>query len=430
MKKAILMAALFVICAFLAFAGGGQNSASAKDTPVLFTWTWDVEKNNETLNAYNAAHPDKQLKSDAIAIAAEDYLPKLQQTFASGGKLPDLLSAEMSQRGALYAMDIWERLDVPPYNLDTSIFLDSVIDGMKNSKGEVIAFENALNPAGMAFKRDLAKQYLGTDDPDQLSAMFKNYDAYSTLGAKVYQQSGGKVTLFIGLRDVAEMISRQLRNISNVDSGGNINVSGKIRNIFTVIKSVQTNHGAGNIVSGTPAWNAAIGQKSFIFFPCASWAPKYQIVPNDPNGKGNWGIFIPANGPYGSGGTSIGMSKTTKFKKEVYDMLFWTYTSKPAAEALKKAQDMFLPVKSLYSDPNYATGTTEWFSHQDLFKFLYVDLAPIVPPPAITVYDNMVSDSMNMVVDSLNADSRLTVEAMMDMFMKDLQQKIPDRKVI
>jgi multiple sugar transport system substrate-binding protein len=282
----------------------------------------------------------------------------------------------------------------------------------------------------MAFKRDVAKQYLGTDDPDQLSAMFKDYDAYATLGAKVYQESGGRVTLFIGLRDISEMMSRQLRNISNVDSNGNINVSGKMRSILTVLKNVQMNHGAGNIVSGTPAWNAAIGQKSFIFFPCASWAPKYQIVPNDPNGKGNWGIFTPANGPYGSGGTSVGMSKTTRFKKEVYDYLFWTYTSKPAAEALKKAQDMFLPVKSLYSDPNYAMGNTEWFSHQDLFKFLYVDLAPVVPPPAITVYDNMISDSMNMVVDSLNADPSLSVETMMDMFMRDLQQKIPDKRVI
>jgi multiple sugar transport system substrate-binding protein len=346
------------MCGFWGFAGGRQNSA-AKDAPVLFTWTWDAGKGNATLDAYNAAHPDKQLKSDSIAISAADYLPKLQQTYASGGRLPDMLSAEMTQRGALYAMDIWERLDVPPYNLDTSIFLDSVIDGMKNSKGEVIAFENALNPAGMAFKRDVARQYLGTDDPDQLSAMFKDYDAYSTFGAKVHQESGGKVTLFIGLRDITEMMFRQLRNISNVDSNGNINVSGKIRNIFTVLKNVQTNHGAGNIVSGSPAWNAAIGQKSFILFPCASWAPKYQIVPNDPNGKGNWGIFTPANGPYGSGGTSIGMSKTTRFKKEVYDYLFWTYTSKPAAEALKKSQDMFLPVKSLYSDQNYATGNTE-----------------------------------------------------------------------
>jgi hypothetical protein len=59
-----------------------------------------------------------------------------------------------------------------------------------------------------------------------------------------------------------------------------------------------------------------------------------------------------------------------------------------------------------------------------------VDLAPVVPPPAITVYDNMINDSLNMVVDSLNADSSLTVETMVDMFMKDLQQKIPDKKVI
>jgi multiple sugar transport system substrate-binding protein len=427
---AVTVSVLLLFCMNLFAGGAAQDSRGAGESPVIFSWTWDQEKQEAMLAAYNTAHPGSQLKQEMVIIAAQDYLPKLQSTAASGGKLPDILGAEMGQRGALYSMDIWERLDAAPYNLDTSIFIDAVIGGMKNAKGEVIALENALNPAGMAYKRDVAKQYLGTDDSAALEAMFKDYGAYSRLGAEVYQKSGGKVTLFIGLRDVADMMSRQVRNISNLDAGGNINVSGKMRKIFEVIKSVQVNHGAGNIVSGTPAWNAAIGQKSFIFFPCASWAPKYQIVPNDPNGKGNWGIFVPAGGPYGSGGTSFGLSKTTNFKKEAYDFLLWTYTSKPAAEALKREQDMFLPVKALYSDPAYATGTTEWFSSQDLFKILYVDYAPVVPPPAITVYDNMVTDSMNMVVDSLNADPSLTVDRMMDMYMKDLQQKIQDKKVL
>ena len=60
-------------------------------------------------------------------FASEDYLTKLQQGYASGGDMPDLLMAEMGWRGSAFALDIWENLEAEPYNFDRSVLLDSVI---------------------------------------------------------------------------------------------------------------------------------------------------------------------------------------------------------------------------------------------------------------------------------------------------------------
>lgn len=41
-----------------------------------------------------ASHPDADWEFEEVVVASEDYLTKLQQGYASGGDMPDLLMAE------------------------------------------------------------------------------------------------------------------------------------------------------------------------------------------------------------------------------------------------------------------------------------------------------------------------------------------------
>ena len=54
------------------------------------------------------------------------------------------------------------------------------------------------------------------------------------------------------------------------------------------------------------------------------------------------------------------------------------------------------------------------------------EIAPNIPEASLSVYDNLVSDSVNMVVQMMAADESMTAETAMDEFMMDLQAKIPD----
>ncbi|MDE6963618.1 MAG: hypothetical protein K2P30_08335, partial [Lachnospiraceae bacterium] len=166
----------------------GETAAGKKK--VVF-WSWASGQFDAAHEAYREAHPDMDWELEEVVVAAEDYLTKLQQGYASGGDMPDILMGEMGWRGSAFALDIWENLETEPYNFDRSILMDSVIGGIVNSQDQVIGVENALNPAFMMYKKDLAREYLGTDDRAELEAMFKTYDDYAKVGAEVYEKSGG-----------------------------------------------------------------------------------------------------------------------------------------------------------------------------------------------------------------------------------------------
>ena len=54
------------------------------------------------------------------------------------------------------------------------------------------------------------------------------------------------------------------------------------------------------------------------------------------------------------------------------------------------------------------------------------EISPNVPEASLSIYDNLVSDSVNMVVQMMAADESMTAEDAMKEFMTDLQSKIPD----
>lgn len=237
----------------------GQETASGTestgDKKKIVLWTWATGQFDAVIDAYFEAHPDADWELEEVVVAAEDYLTKLQQGYASGGDMPDLLMAEMGWRGSAFALDVWENLEEAPYNFDRSIVMDSVIGGMVNSQDQVIGIENGLNPAFMMYKKDLAREYLGTDDRAELEAMFKSYDDYAAKGTEIYEKSGGAVTLFPGLQDISNMIMMQQRNVSNVNAGGDVDVSGKAKKVFDTVEAMRSSKACGNLAQYSTRMN-------------------------------------------------------------------------------------------------------------------------------------------------------------------------------
>ena len=54
------------------------------------------------------------------------------------------------------------------------------------------------------------------------------------------------------------------------------------------------------------------------------------------------------------------------------------------------------------------------------------EIAPNIPEASLSIYDNLVSDSVNMVVQMMAADPGMSAADAMEEFKVDLQAKIPD----
>ncbi len=402
-----------------------SGDTASGDKKKIVLWTWATGQFDAVRDAYFEAHPDADWELEEVVVASEDYLTKLQQGYASGGDMPDLLMAEMGWRGSAFALDIWENLEDAPYNFDRSVVMDSVIGGMVNSQDQVIGIENALNPAFMMYRKDLAKEYLGTDDRMELEAMFKTYDDYAKVGAQVYEKSGGAVTLFPGLQDVSNMMM-QKRNVSNVDAEGNVDVSGKVQRVFETVEAMRGAKACGNLAQYSTEWSNSFAEGNSILYPAASWSVTYWVEPYDPEGIDNWGMFTPAEGGFGWGGTCYGIYKGSEMKEEAWDFIQFCLLSEEGAKYMKEGSGFFLPVKSLYDDPEYTRGTRPNFGSQEINAFMMEEISPNIPEASLSIYDNLVSDSVNMVVQMMGADESMTAEDAMKEFMTDLQSKIPD----
>ena len=91
-KLVTSMVALGVVAGLL--GGGIQSQAADGEKKKVTLWTWATGQFDAVQEAYFASHPDADWEFEEVVVASEDYLTKLQQGYASGGDMPDLLMAE------------------------------------------------------------------------------------------------------------------------------------------------------------------------------------------------------------------------------------------------------------------------------------------------------------------------------------------------
>lgn len=406
--------------------------AMADDEPselsgTIVVWTWDTGQHEAFADQLKQKFPN--ITFENVAVEGGDYLMKIQQAVASGSDLPDILYAEMTVRASMFKLDIWERLDAEPYNLDTDTFLDYIPSFTSNDRGEIIALENGVNPAFMSYKRDLAKEYLGTDDRAELEAMFATYDDYYEVGKQVYDKSGGKVTLFAGLEDVSSMLVNQSMNVSN-EQDGKIVIKDKAAKIFNILAKMRDEHCVGNLSQWSSQWYASYGAKNNILFPSASWSIQYQIKPNDPEGEGNWGAFTAAGGPYSWGGTALGISKQSNVKELCWEYLRYMYTDMAGAQRSKDNIGFYLPLKEAVEDASFITNLDPYYGGFDIGTFMMKDIASAMPSISMSLYDKPISDSISLVVQAMVSDTSMTVDDAFNLFLEDLSAKMPDVEII
>ena len=172
--------------------GTAENSGDGGKV-VLSYWGWDSNFYKPMMEAFQKKYPDVEFEITEVASA--EYVTKVQQCIASGMELPDILVSEANYRGQMLSIDMWEDLTKEPYNLKDDMFFDSYLNQMKNAEGKILCVDQTVCPSAFAYKRDLAKEYLGTDDPDELAAMLPDIQGFCDAAQKVQKESGGTVKL-------------------------------------------------------------------------------------------------------------------------------------------------------------------------------------------------------------------------------------------
>lgn len=440
MKKRIVSILLTAVMAVSMFSGCGSSSGETKSTTkeqteasegsggtdkTVTIWTWDYDNTLMMVDAFNKVYPD--IKLEVVNVAYSDYFTKIQQAVSSGSELPDIVAQSCTLLKNYGKLGIFEDLSKEPYNVDSNIFFDYIKDRAIMEDGTLIGIEESVNPSGIAYKRDLAKKYFGTDDPDELSSMFATTDDYIKYGKQVQEQSNGDAYLFHAAGAVAEWL--YFADPTQLETNQTINFTDKLKSTVNVLTQMRDNKVVDTFQNGTAQANATYSDDKHIFYPCPNWAINYYIKANDTEGSGNWGLMMPATGGYSCGGTSLGITNTSDTKDEAWQFINWCLMTKDGAEMMRDKLSFFVAVKEFYDDPTFIGGEDEFFGGQDIESFFYKKIAQNISTLNVSQYDQTVIDIRDLLSTAIMDDTSMTAEDALSKGLDEAKTRITDMDI-
>lgn len=393
----------------------------------LTMWGWDDAYFETMTKAFQEKYPN--VKFEYTPMANGDTLQKYQTALAAGTELPDVAWAIVDSRAKVFELDMWEDLSAEPYNFDINEVFDYLHPKMVNSKGQVCGIEQSMSPAGLAYRKDLALEYLGTDDPKELEEMMPTWEDFIEKGKEVYEKSGGEVYMMQGLADAQQFIREQGAKSWIEDK--TIKVTDVLSRSLELACEMRDNNVVDKLEAWTPAWYASFGEGKHIFAGCAPWSIQFNIIPNDPEGEstGHWALMNAPEGNISWGGTTLGISKTCKDKRLAWEFIKFATLSTEGAEAMNSISLLTSAKKPYEENPELRNMTSPWFGDQNLGEIFLDEIIPNIQARPMNFDDNVVHETLNLVTTALNNDPNMTADDAVAQLKDELAMKLPDYTV-
>lgn len=380
----------------------------------ITVWLWS--DNSFVIEPYMAQNPNAEI--EMTVISSGDYLTKIQTTVASGGKLPDIVWGEISNRGQLFAMDVLKDLSQEPFNINLDDYDPSVINTTKNEDGVIVGVESSLTPAGLAYQKSVAKQYLGTDDIEAIKAMIPDWDSFIELGRKVKAESN--IPMFISLGDVYYIVNGQMKD-SRITDG--VIHKAVVEDLFGQICEFRDAGIVGKLEQWTPAWYASFGTGSSVFAPMPSFGMSNWIAPNLEGEISDWQLITPPGGGFSWGGTCWSITKDCQNDELAWD--FIEYATK--GEGMKlRAERGETPSAVGAMDEERLNEPQPIFANQPINKVYMEEIVPTITTRVPTQYDFLDICTIELVLTSMNTDYNFTAQDATDLYIQEMTNQAPE----
>ena len=206
MKK--LLAIVLVLTLVFSLAACGQKPevdppAPGNDGQTL-SGTLEVWSSGEELGrfveGFNKIYPD--VKVNITVVPNSDFIAKITPTLAGGQGAPDIFTGESDYVKYLVESGYWDDLKAAPYNADISDVWGYIVSVGSDSSGVLRALSWQASPGSVMYRRDMATKVLGTDDPEQVSAMLTDDVAMLDVAAKLKAEG---IKMFASWQDIFNM---------------------------------------------------------------------------------------------------------------------------------------------------------------------------------------------------------------------------------
>ena len=429
MKKFLtLLLALAMVLSLAACGSGGDATTPAPEDstapaesaePASLSGTLEVWSSGEELGrfveGFNELYPDVTVNITVVPNA--DFLAKLTPTLASGQGAPDIFTGESDYVKYLVDSGYWDDLKAEPYNADTSDVCDYVVSVGTDDGGTLRALSFQASPGSIMYRRDIARDVLGTDDPDEVAAMLTDESAMLDVAAKL-KESG--IKMFASWQDIFNMEFSNRAEPWVVDD--KLVIDESMLSFMDTAKTITDNGYDLGVDPWAPEWIAAVDSADTFCYVLPSWGYQSVVKPGAVETAGEWAM-CQGPIPYVKGGTWLGIYKDSPNKDLAWAFLSYCCLNSEAQQAYATEYGEYVSLKS--ADEALAEGPGEdVLGGQNPFAFYNAQME-LLPADLMTAYDGTINNAFLSATKNY-ATGAMTKDEAIAQFKADVANAYPE----
>ena len=424
-----------------------NNTSGEKQKLVIWTLAKDLETFAEKYMEEN-----NNVDVETVVIEPADYVTKVQTALNGGQTEPAIIVGEPQMLEDFYDAGYFEDLNQAPYNAQD--YKDQIVDYVwevgQDSEGIQRAISYQITPAGIFYRRDIAQDVFGTDDPDEIGKLFKDYTTVLDTAQKVKDKgyrcfaSDAEMNFFSG--DSAWVIDGKL----NVDQA-------RYDYMDLCVDLYQNDLTAYANQWSTPWYQAMAGEVPILSADIQNYAddsvnvwdatefaeatadmdktqvfayglPAWGVLTlrdNVGDTSGKWGV---CSGPaYGmSGGTFIGISSQSERKDAAWDFIkFCTLNEDTANWWIEKSEGDTVSLKSVLEQ--HKDDENAVYGNEKLYAF-WLKQAEGIDYSKVTRYDKAIGDAWGNAITAVKTGEKSKEDAVNE-FYDVVQSTYPEIEV-
>jgi len=430
MKKLLLtMLSSLMVLSLAACSSSNEPAVQDENPDKLVVWT--LAKDLEDFSdQFMAANPD--ITVETVVIEPADYPTKVKSAILGGESEPDVIVGEPQMLDSMFEAGFFEDLDQEPYNAQD--YADKIVPYVwevgQDKDGIQRAISYQITPAGIYYRRDIAEKVFNTDDPTEISKLFKDYptiiETAETLKDAGYRAfaSDGEMTFFSGNTPwvVDGKLNVAQERFDYMDLA--IELYQQDLTAYASPWSAPWYQGmAGEIPvlsSDSNVWDAdeiaeaeATGNTTEVF---AYGLPSWGVLVMRDNVKDTTGLWGVASGPatgFG-GGAYIGISSNSTRKELAWEYIkFCTLTESTLEwwiEASEGDTVSYIPTLEAHKDDENPV-----YGNQKLYSF-WLEQAQNIDYSLVTSYDTVIGNAWASAIDSIKTNQASKEEALTEFY--------------
>lgn len=398
-----------------------SSTSTEEAAPAGLSGTLEVWSSGEELGrfveGFNKAYPDVTVNITVVPNA--DFVAKLTPTLAGGQGAPDIFTGESDYVKYLVDSGYWDDLRGEPYNCEQ--YTDDMWDYVKSvgtdESGAIRALSWQASPGSIMYRRDLAKDVLGTDDPAEVSKLLNSNAAMMDVAAKFAAKG---IKMFASWQDIMNMQFSNRTEPWVVD--GKLMIDDSMLEFMDMAKSIAENGYDLNVDPWAPEWSAAVESDDTFCYVLPTWGYQFVVKPSAVTTVGQWAL-CEGPVPYVKGGTWLGIYKDSPNKDLAWAFMQYVTCNSEAQQAYATEYGEYVSLKS--ADEALAQGAgEEVLGGQNLFAFYNEQMAKI-PGDLMTAYDGQLNTAF-LAATKLYATGELDKDAAVQQFKEDAVTAYPE----